>query len=69
MNEVAHQWMQQYAEALQDYLSDKGEAALLRAYELGRSAVAQKLSVLEMVAIYQEVVFLHFPILVKKNQM
>ena len=54
MNDATHQWMKQYTEALQDYLAGKGEAALHQAYELGRSAVMQKLSVLEMVAIHQE---------------
>jgi PAS domain S-box-containing protein len=55
MNDAAHhQWMKQYTAVLQDYLTGKGEAALLRAYELGRSAVAEKLNVLEMVAIHQE---------------
>jgi len=54
MNDAAHQWMNQYTEVLQDYLTGKDEAALLRAYELGRSAVAEKLNVLEMVAIHQE---------------
>ncbi len=55
MNDAAlHQWMKRYTEVLQDYLTGKGEAALLRAYELGRSAVAEKLNVLEMVAIHQE---------------
>lgn len=54
MNDAAHQWMKQYTEVLQDYLTGSGEAALLRAYELGRSAVAQQLNVLEMVAIHQE---------------
>ncbi|HJY82403.1 MAG TPA: PAS domain S-box protein [Candidatus Binatia bacterium] len=54
MNEAAHQWMNQYTEVLQDYLTGKNEAALLRAHELGRSAVAEKFNVLEMVAIHQE---------------
>jgi len=54
MNDATHQWMKQYTEALQDYLTGRGEAALLRAYELGRSAVAEKLNVLEMVALHQE---------------
>jgi two-component system sensor kinase FixL len=54
MNDATHQWKKQYTEALQDYLAGRGEAALLRAYELGRSAVAEKLNVLEMVTIHQE---------------
>lgn len=54
MNDAVHQWKKQYTEVLQDYLTNGGEAALLRAYELGRSAVAEKLNVLEMVAVHQE---------------
>jgi PAS domain S-box-containing protein len=54
MNDATHQLMEQYTAALQDYLAGKGEAALLRVYELGRSAIANKLNVLEMVAIHQE---------------
>jgi PAS domain S-box-containing protein len=51
---ASRQWIEQYTVALRDYLTGGGETALLRAYELGRSAVAEELNVLEMVAIHQE---------------
>jgi len=54
MNDAAPQLLEQYTAALQDYLAGGGEAALLRAYELGRSAIVNKLNVLEMVALHQE---------------
>jgi len=39
---------------LQEHIAGGGEAALLRAYDLGRSAVADRLNVLEMLAMQQE---------------
>jgi PAS domain S-box-containing protein len=54
MSDITRQLVEQYAAALHDYLAGKGEAALLRAYELGRSAVTHQLNVLEMAAIHQE---------------
>src|SRR2546422_3755089 len=54
MNDAAPQLLEQYTAALEDYLAGGGEAALLRAYELGRSAIVNKLNVLEMVALHQE---------------
>jgi len=44
----------QYRRALEDYLDDGGEAALARAYELGRKAAVDGLGVLEMAALHQE---------------
>ena len=44
----------QYLRALEDYLDDAGEAALARAYELGRRAVVDGLGVLEMAALHHE---------------
>jgi signal transduction histidine kinase len=44
----------EYAAALVDYLVDGGEAALLRAYQLGRHALACGLGVLEVAALHQE---------------
>jgi signal transduction histidine kinase len=44
----------EYSAALRDYLSGGGEAALMRAYQLGRSALAEGLGVLEMAALHQE---------------
>jgi len=45
---------EQYRRALEDYLDDGGEAALARAYELGRKAAVDGLGVLEMAALHQE---------------
>jgi two-component system response regulator AtoC len=44
---------EEYASALQEYLSGSGEAGLQRAYELGRKAIGDGLGVLEMVAIHE----------------
>jgi len=44
----------EYASALRDYLSNPVEAALQRAYELGRTALDKGLGVLEMVVLHQE---------------
>jgi signal transduction histidine kinase len=44
----------EYAQALRDFLGGGGEAALLRAYEIGRRALAERLGVLEMAALHQE---------------
>ncbi|TMB54054.1 MAG: hypothetical protein E6J56_11985 [Deltaproteobacteria bacterium] len=44
----------QYLRALEDYLDGVGEAALARAYELGRRAVVDGLGVLEMAALHHE---------------
>lgn len=45
---------EQLTAVLQEHLAGGGEAALLRAYDLGRSAVAQRLNVLELLAVQQE---------------
>ncbi len=42
----------EYAMALADYLAGAGEAALHRAYELGRRAVSEGLSLLDMVSLH-----------------
>src|SRR5712664_1636757 len=44
---------EQYSLALRDYFADGGEAALGRAYELGRQAQREGLGVLEMAALHQ----------------
>jgi len=54
MTVAAQELTERYAAALRDYLSGGGEAALLRAYELGRQALAQGGGVLEMAALHQE---------------
>lgn len=48
------QLAEQYAAALEDYLSGAGEHALHFAYELGRRAIAEGVGVLDMVAIHNE---------------
>ncbi len=54
MNDLQRQLTQQLIAVLQDYMADGGEAALLRAYDLGHSAVASQVNVLEMLAIQQD---------------
>jgi len=44
----------EYSAALLEYLGGGGEAALLRAYQLGRAALAEGLGVLELAALHQE---------------
>ena len=48
-------FVQRYREVFAIYLGDRDEQALSRAYELGRSAVAQDLSALDLAAAHQEV--------------
>lgn len=43
-----------YASALRDYVSGAGEVALMRAYELGRSAVAGGVGILELALVHHE---------------
>jgi hypothetical protein len=45
-----------YTAALGDYLHDRTEASLRVAYELGREAVRQQLSVLDLAVVHQETV-------------
>jgi signal transduction histidine kinase len=45
---------EQYTRALRDYLSNPEEAALERAYGLGRRALGDGLGILEMAALHQE---------------
>ncbi len=54
MSEPSEELLAQYASALKDYLFGGGEGALQRAYELGRSALAGGLGVLEMAAIHRQ---------------
>jgi signal transduction histidine kinase len=54
MKDTVHELADQYKASLQDYLDSGGEAALQRAYELGRKALAEGLGVLEMVTIHGE---------------
>lgn len=54
MNARVGQLTDQYLRALKTYCSEGGEAALLRAYQLGRAALADGLGVLEMAALHQD---------------
>jgi PAS domain S-box-containing protein len=54
MSEVPPELLDRYTAALEEYLSGGGEAALQRAYELGRRGLADGLGVLEMVAIHHQ---------------
>jgi PAS domain S-box-containing protein len=45
---------EEYEAVLRDYLGGTGEAALERAYELGRRAVAERLGVLEMARLHHQ---------------
>lgn len=53
MNEDLERLTEAYAAGLRAYLNGQGEAALLNAYEVGRAALAAKLSVLELTAVHQ----------------
>ena len=44
----------EYAEALREYASGAGEAALMRAYELGRRAAATGVGILELALVHHE---------------
>jgi len=57
MQDAKERWLRdQYAAALRQYLADAGgEAALQRAYELGRRAIGDGIGVLELVALHQDV--------------
>jgi PAS domain S-box-containing protein len=44
----------EYASALREYVSGAGEAALARAYELGRRAAAEGLGILELAMVHHE---------------
>lgn len=49
-------FVQRYREGFDAYLRDRDEHALNRAYELGRSAVAQDLGVLDLAVAHQELI-------------
>src|SRR5437763_11854737 len=49
-------FVQRYREVFATYLEERDEHARNRAYELGRSAVAQDRSVLDLAAAHQEVI-------------
>src|SRR5688572_21013805 len=55
MNETTVAVKGEYVRVLQEYLADGGEAALQRAYELGRQLLADGMGVLEMAALHHNV--------------
>ena len=55
MTESSSRLHDEYASAFQAYLEGDGEPALQRAYELGRRAIDGGLGVLDITAIYQEI--------------
>jgi predicted nucleic acid-binding protein len=55
MNTKLEGFAQQYRDGFSDYLRDRDEHALSRAYELGRSALARDLSVLDLASAHQDV--------------
>ena len=55
MNARIQDFVQRYREGFDAYLQDRDERALSGAYQLGRSAVADELSVLDLAATHQEV--------------
>ena len=55
MNASLQQFIERYREGFDAYLRDRDERALAYAYELGRSAVAQDLSVLDLASAHQDV--------------
>lgn len=54
MKPALHELTGQYKAALRDYCAGGGEAALLRAYQLGRDAVSAGVGVLDMASLHQE---------------
>lgn len=54
MHDQSRRLIEQLVSVLQDRMAGAGEEALLRAYELGRSAVAGQLTVLDMLLVQQE---------------
>ncbi|MBI4493273.1 MAG: GAF domain-containing sensor histidine kinase [Chloroflexi bacterium] len=54
MSDGSQEFVEQYTSGLEDYLAGAAEAALGRAYQLGRRALAEKLGVLDVAAAYQE---------------
>lgn len=54
MDDTLYELAEQYKSSLQGYLSGAGEAALERAYGIGRRAMTRGLGVLEMAAVHQK---------------
>jgi signal transduction histidine kinase/CheY-like chemotaxis protein len=54
MTDARREWLRGYGAALQDYLAGRGETASLRAYELGRQAMADGLGLMDLAAAHAE---------------
>ena len=54
MKAAIQELTEEYTAALREYLEGGGEAALLRAYQVGRGALGEGLGVLEVAALHQE---------------
>src|SRR5262245_50977342 len=54
VKEAIRELTEEYTAALREYLEKDGEAALLRAYQVGRGALREGLGVLEVAALHQE---------------
>ncbi|OFV94264.1 MAG: hypothetical protein A3F68_08665 [Acidobacteria bacterium RIFCSPLOWO2_12_FULL_54_10] len=67
MSDILDQLTKQYAAALHDFLAVGGEAALRRAYELGRQAIADRVGVLEMFAIHSRLITTTFAVPVPRE--
>jgi len=59
MNAALHRFRQSYADALEAYLREPGEYTLHRGYELGREAVTQSLSVMDLATVHHDALALH----------
>jgi hypothetical protein len=59
MNVELQDFVERYRAGFESYLRDRDERALNGAYELGRSAVAHDLSLLDLAVTYQEVLLAH----------
>jgi len=54
MKETLQTLSRQYRQALEDYLAGSGETASLRAYELGRQAIADGVGLMDLAGVHQE---------------
>ncbi len=54
MNETMQARSRDYRQALEDYLAGSGETASLRAYELGRQAIADGVGLMDLAGVHQE---------------
>jgi hypothetical protein len=59
MNAALHRFRQSYAHAFGAYLRNPGENTLHRGYELGREAVTQHLSVMDLATVHHDALAVH----------